>query len=261
MKFEIVKVTPELASAWLALNTDNRKLRPTHVRALSDAMKRGEWMVNHQPVALNGTRLLDGQHRLTALIKSGLPYVEMSVITGAPSDSFKTIDIGAKRGIGDILRADKRVVEGVRLVASIVSGAPNPTPTYVGQHLDVFGDIFAEVVQQVPTITRFWTSAPVKVAAVAAICSGENKQRVLSHYKKMANFEVEGLPPVCISLMHQATKATRVKAINTREVLARTWTAFLSENADIRKINVKDPNVRFSEIRDALTKEFERKSS
>lgn len=257
MKFEVLKVTPELATAWLALNTDNRKLRPTHVKSLAGAMKRGEWMVNHQPIALNGTRLLDGQHRLTALIRSGLPHLEMSVITGAPSESFKTIDIGAKRGIGDILHTDKRVIEGVRMCAAIVSGMASPTPTYTEQHLRVFGDLFKDVVQQVPGVVRFWTSAPVKVAAVAAICSGENKERVLRLYKKMANFDVDGLPPVCLSLMHQVSKTGPVTGRASTDTLVRAWTTFLAESAAFKKVSVKNALVRAAEIKQVLTDYFE----
>lgn len=73
MHFETVIVTPEMARGFLTKNTVNRPLKSTIVQDFSEALKRGEWRVSHQGVAIasNG-RLLDGQHRLTAISNTGI---------------------------------------------------------------------------------------------------------------------------------------------------------------------------------------------
>jgi hydrogenase maturation factor len=97
VKLQVLEVTPVQAKAWLKLNTLNRPVRSSYVAYLADAMKRGEWVVNHQPLAINGSRLIDGQHRLMAVVESGLSAVKMAVVTDADTATFDTIDIGVKR--------------------------------------------------------------------------------------------------------------------------------------------------------------------
>jgi hypothetical protein len=87
----------------LDANTSNRPLSPRAVQTLAEAMKRGEWKVTHQGVALdtNGV-LVDGQHRLAAVIEANLP-VEMTVFTGVPQDTFDVLDTGRRRNAADVL--------------------------------------------------------------------------------------------------------------------------------------------------------------
>ena len=61
---------------------------------LSKAMKRGDFKLTHQGIAIGeGGILLDGQHRLKAFIESGLPRLNMSVSFGVPRDAFDSIDV------------------------------------------------------------------------------------------------------------------------------------------------------------------------
>jgi hypothetical protein len=73
-------------------------------------MKRGYWALNHQPIAFDEEgNLLDGQHRLAAIVRSG-KTIRMLVARNVPrefgSDGDKhfvqeTIDGGKPRSIGD----------------------------------------------------------------------------------------------------------------------------------------------------------------
>lgn len=118
MHTQIENVTPSLAAAWLERNTSNRPLRISRVEAHVEAMKRGEWKFNGDPIrfAIDGT-LLDGQHRLSAVVKSGIAQ-KFVVINGLPSDVFSTIDIGSNRGASDIL-----ALSGMKHTTSMASGA------------------------------------------------------------------------------------------------------------------------------------------
>lgn len=99
----VVDVTPKLAAEYLKKNTQNRPVNNMHVSRLAADMTAGEWQVNGEAIifADDGT-LLDGQHRLEAVVLSGAT-VPMSVVAGVSKDAFKTIDIGKKRTGADAL--------------------------------------------------------------------------------------------------------------------------------------------------------------
>lgn len=104
----IEPVGPDRARELLGHNEQNRYLRPTVVAGFAEAMRRGEWRVQGEPVKLTGTRekpgrLLDGQHRLHALIAADVT-VEMDFRGGLPADSFLTLDQGVVRNVADALR-------------------------------------------------------------------------------------------------------------------------------------------------------------
>lgn len=101
---EVETITPEIAEAWLGRNSHNRALRNRHVEDLAGAIKRGEWRLNGDAIrfAKDGS-LLDGQHRLWAVIEAGQP-IESLVIRGLERDVQETMDYGARRRLSDALR-------------------------------------------------------------------------------------------------------------------------------------------------------------
>lgn len=104
MKIERESVTPEKASAWLAAhNSANRPLNRVHVAALAASMSDGSWVENGDTISFSadGT-LIDGQHRLSAVVKSGVA-IPAIIVRGVPQSSFATKDIGRRRSAADAL--------------------------------------------------------------------------------------------------------------------------------------------------------------
>lgn len=100
---KVITMTPELASHYLSNNPSNRPMSPRRVSQFAAMMANGQWALNGETVVISATgRLLDGQHRLAAVVEHG-HAVPMLVVTGALDSTFSTIDIGAKRTAGDIL--------------------------------------------------------------------------------------------------------------------------------------------------------------
>jgi hypothetical protein len=101
---ELVDITPELAREWLGFNTHNRNVRQRVVLAYAADMAEGSWQWNGESVkfAADGT-LLDGQHRLAAIVESGVT-VQMLVVRGLKNDAQETVDGGAKRKFNDVLK-------------------------------------------------------------------------------------------------------------------------------------------------------------
>ena len=98
-----IRVTPELAEQWLQWNKKNRPISLAHVRRLVREMEKGNWMLNGQALIFSDTgRLLDGQHRLTAVSHLGQSIL-MDVCFGVDPESFKTIDQGKKRTASDVI--------------------------------------------------------------------------------------------------------------------------------------------------------------
>lgn len=97
-----IMVTPVLARYWLSLNTSNRSVRKTHVNYLKSVMDDGEWVLNGQPIVFSSDgKLLDGQHRLKAVIKHG-DSVAFDVRFGIDPETFFTLDEGVKRNPSDV---------------------------------------------------------------------------------------------------------------------------------------------------------------
>lgn len=99
------EVGPTDAAQWMKKNDHNRPLSELLGDRYAAAMTNGEWIDCGDTLRFNcdGT-LIDGQHRLYAIIKSGMT-VPMLVIRGLPKETFKYIDDGKKRSNGDSLGA------------------------------------------------------------------------------------------------------------------------------------------------------------
>lgn len=98
------RVTPAIAEKWLAKNTHNRDINKRVVAGLSRDMEDGNWLDNGATItfAEDGT-LLDGQHRLTAVVESGVS-ITVIVVRGASMGSQHTMDTGAKRTLANALK-------------------------------------------------------------------------------------------------------------------------------------------------------------
>lgn len=99
-------ITPDIARTYLGLNfATNRNVVKAILRRYVDDMKAGLWRFEaSDPIRfdING-QLIDGQHRLHAVIKSGVPNYFL-VVRGVPTDVVHTLDTGKSRSPGDALK-------------------------------------------------------------------------------------------------------------------------------------------------------------
>lgn len=103
MKVHIETITPERATELLGHNTSNRAANPRHIETLAKEMREGRFMTTGQTIQIadNG-RLLDGQHRLLALVKAEFTC-SFVVVSDLPESIFSAIDRGRRRTSGDVL--------------------------------------------------------------------------------------------------------------------------------------------------------------
>lgn len=116
---EQVKVTPKKAEEWLQRNTNNRHLRSDLVERIRRDIIAGHWQDTGDTVKFNKKGdLIDGQHRLGAVVKSGKTVV-MHVATGVPDDAKNVIDTGVARTARDVLVLSGHDYRNVAIVAAI----------------------------------------------------------------------------------------------------------------------------------------------
>lgn len=103
---EEMDITPDLAHHWLGRSTKkNRRLSALRVEGYATVMSRGEWEPDTgDPYRLDDDgNVRDGQHRLHAIVKSGVTLRGQVVIRGISDAAFDVLDRGAKRSMGDVL--------------------------------------------------------------------------------------------------------------------------------------------------------------
>ena len=102
----IEQVTPNKATAWLETMVEgvlNRPVRQTRVTYLKGEIEAGHWAVNGATIVFDEHGcLMDGQHRLWAIIEAGMS-VRSHVVRGVARKAFTTIDTGANRSAADTL--------------------------------------------------------------------------------------------------------------------------------------------------------------
>lgn len=112
-------INPETALEYLEQNKDNRSLRGRAVDMYTRNIEAGEWKITGETVKFGKDgRLLDGQHRLSAIVRSGKPITTL-VVRGLEPDVQSVIDTNIHRTAGDMLRF-RGVVQGDQYVMASV---------------------------------------------------------------------------------------------------------------------------------------------
>lgn len=145
-----VDVTAELAQNWLKNNFRNRPMREDTVKAYARDMINGAWVPTHQGIAFNDQdALIDGQHRLAAIVMSGVT-VRLMVTFGLPSKidgkemtTMDAVDRGATRSVADQLTiqhgfSNGSITAAICAALSTLCCGERTRRLSVGQTLEVF---------------------------------------------------------------------------------------------------------------------------
>ena len=103
MYTKMVLMTPEMAKEILTRETKNRKLRQSRIDAYARDITEGNWKQTGETIkfGIDG-RPLDGQHRLSAIVKAN-KVVPMLCAYDVDDSAFDYIDTGMPRLAADIL--------------------------------------------------------------------------------------------------------------------------------------------------------------
>lgn len=185
MRYEQQEITPELAKEYLKHNTNNRPVRTSRVGLLAKEMlsTKAKGLEPHPAPILfdeNGT-LLDGQHRLHAIIALDMP-VKMMVGYGFKNAIFGWLDSGATRNMGDRLNGlvPREFIPAVRMHMKLreewffyrerIGGVRKANPTH-DEYCDFYVRLKKEYVSLNSIVRRRGRfHSAVVVAALAEMC-------------------------------------------------------------------------------------------
>jgi len=160
---ELMEVTPELAQIWLGRNTQNRRLKAAQIAAWAKEMLDGRWQVNGESIKLAGSlfdpsMLLDGQNRLHAILRAGVP-VKTFVVYNLPVHTQLTMDSGSKRTASDNL-----TINGIKN-ASVVASVAALSIRFSEGYLNGYGSSVAN------SRVAEWIEGHPEIAVSAAVAS------------------------------------------------------------------------------------------
>jgi len=225
----IETITPRIANSYLEFNNNNRPLRKTHIRSLAFDMMNGDWQVTHQGIAFDTTgRLIDGQHRLHAIIEAGVP-IQMLVTRGCSSSSFSILDRGANRSPSDILGWPTKITEVITLAIRIAYGT-NPTLSRIRK---MEGSSLIKNCQvrlhHCQTCRSTMSTSGVKLAACVQMTVQEDPKFVISQYKALISEQYNEMTNCSQSFIRQA----RDKQMKREELFWRAM--FVFDNTEINR--------------------------
>lgn len=122
IEFDIVEVTPEVAEQWLGVNHGNRNQRNRAIAAYSRDILNDTWLITGESIKFDWDgKLIDGQHRLEAVIATG-KSIRTLVVWNLDPRVQSVLDTNAKRTAADALRfsgveADQKDIASVARVA------------------------------------------------------------------------------------------------------------------------------------------------
>jgi hypothetical protein len=257
VKTTLTKITPAVARAMLAANTDNRPLRRNHVANLRASFLRGEYVTTHQGIAFDDKGvLLDGQHRLEAI--AGMPEdfcADMLVTTELDRDqAFVAVDvIAAKRSVADVLNTDQHIAQTANYLARVAAGTGSQTPQTI-KHIADFIEEDARVLHEHgPRAAKVWSSSGSRAAAIMCM-KWHDRDHAKSVYRAMVLADFDAMPPVAKSA-YRAGASGRVTSNNMNEVFVRCLKLYNHDYKDLQRLQINDVPSEMARFREKLRKE------
>lgn len=242
-----VLITPAIAAEFLKLNTANRPLRPSWIKALSGMMQRGEWMMTHQGIAITTDgRLIDGQHRLNAVIHAGVS-VNMSVVYNCDPASFIALDGGVKRSAADHLGVSKYVVSVARMLYQMPQHGfhASPTSLQISDVLDWAGPTIDEAMIYASS-HDIRCSTSIRLALTVHLMA--RRRDVLPAYEAFRDLQFDVMTASMQALARQIIDGKTSASARPFDLAARTYRALHPENWSARNIYIRDINVPIREM-------------
>lgn len=219
MKTEIIKITPFIAEGWLKKNTNNiRAVDHRKVDAYAGMMSRNAWPTTHQGIAFDEYgQLVDGQHRLHAIMKSGKSIFSL-VSFDVQSDAVTVIDRGLRRNAAVVLGEDKRVSEMICFITRILYSS-NFGDDELLQVKNCIGSYCNELISVCGSCRKSITASSIRSAFVTAYIQSEDSE-VLTNYRRFVCLNV-GEPesvlntPPSLRVLHHRIGASRIRLTPT----------------------------------------------
>ena len=145
--FEIVALTPKLASTFLETNVSyQRHLSRTRVEGYAREILQGRFLLTGQGILINRNgEMIDGQHRCAAVLMAKKAIPQIVLTRGIDKTGFAYIDTGKQRSASDVLAINgyKSVISLAALLRVVISydtiGELHIRHTFAIPNADVLG--------------------------------------------------------------------------------------------------------------------------
>jgi hypothetical protein len=126
LSIQVERITPTKAEKWLnEHNNCNRALREGRVEMLTEDMKNGDWTFCVAPIVFyDDGDIADGQHRLWAIVNSGVAQ-DMIVVRGLPRAAGLNIDTQLPRTLVDAGRISEKDTHLSNTIIAIARAVEN----------------------------------------------------------------------------------------------------------------------------------------
>jgi len=224
---DVQTITVTKAKELLEGNHSNRPIRESVVRGYAEAMTKGQWRLTHQGIAIDARgNLVDGQHRLLAVIESGKPLKTMvTVYAGTASPLWNPVDIGAGRNAGDITGIPRREIEVVKcwLMVFYSDKAIQKDLELIARVHTAAGEPIRRVHEAMSRPTRLYSSASVRAAVVLRYATGYDWCTAWSAVLKMKYHE---LPPIGSAFIRRMAQYDGYRGYSgAKQIFALAWEA------------------------------------
>lgn len=265
---EITMVDPEKAENLLVRNIRNRTLDIKTVNRYADIMTRGEWRENYEPIQISdGGVLLNGQHRLKAIIKSGVPQ-KLMIVRGIDDSAMDSYDRLKVRSTSDIMSLHN--VENSKVISSIIktylilksgklltvkSGvlSNSKLKNYSIYDNDFMleyeknGDLFQELYKKSRAINQsmkglFTVSEMAAYMAYLIIDKKHSPDYAIGFFKRVSDIsDVSSMPILLLreKLIKSKMGNMKLQSRTKKAYIAKSWNAFV-QNKDMKALMVRE---------------------
>lgn len=186
LSVNIESITPEIAASYMLLNSSNRPISQSTVNSYATDMENDAFGLTHQGIAFyDDGSLCDGQHRLSAIIKSG-KTIQMIVTRGV--ERGLCIDRSRPRSVSDCAKIaghtwiDKSVIGAITAMYSLTGSTRKFTVNQSVNLAEKHKDTLIFVLGLVGNRAKGVSHSGVVAACVMAIENGVSKEKISRFY-------------------------------------------------------------------------------
>jgi hypothetical protein len=262
MKTRIEKIGPTLAKSYIESNYGKqRNLSESHVVHLAQQMKAGQWECNGEPIIFDeNNNLIDGQHRLNAIIRSGVE-IDTLVVSGVKQSAFVTINSGKSRSNSDVfsikgtanynniatcvngvmnyrraLKVTKSVTDGETKWTQIggsLNASVRPSKIDMVKEYERHADKYQQSIHLAAKSKKIMQMGPLAIVAAMGLIDGSHQDFVEPFFIMLANgiFPHENHPAYKLKYRFEQNKSSRLKLSSNMLLLltAKAWNLYALE--------------------------------
>lgn len=232
----VMKITPDFAESMLGQQTKNRNLSKATVERYIRSMNKGYWMLNGESIVFQDGKLIDGQHRLHACIKSQASFTTIVVELGERhTTAFDSLNQGKKRNLSDVLSASDhkyttQLAAAISLVGKFdldrrITGNGSASRIAISNsEINAYCEKYPEIEHMIPLVSRWRKSLPVRLSPLVALyyllIRAQSFDKTMVHSFMDKVFDGVGLEKGCPTLVF---RNAILRKLNEKTIMEPGW--------------------------------------